>query len=963
MGIMLCIIFFLSGASALIFEAIWFQLSGLTFGNSVWAASIVLSSFMGGLALGNGITVFFGYKIKSLVRFYAILEIIIAISGLSLVLVFPFLTKLFVPIFRLFLDQVLILNIFRAATAILLMLVPATAMGMTLPILVKALYNEKPNFGKILGTLYGVNTLGAMVGVILCDIFLIKWFGIRGTGVFASIINLFIGAIAIWLSKANAVLNIETNEETTFSNLSSISGKSARILGASFFSGFTLLGLEVIWFRFMIQFFNSFSWNFAIMLAVVLAGISIGGLVISKWYELREDAHNFLQPILMLNGILLLLLYCNFDWILNIIDNIHQEYIRVTYASFFLIFPVSFFSGIVFTMIGKVMHSRVKSVTKATGLVTLANTTGGMIGALVSGYFLIPVMGIENSFFAYAIIYGLTAILVSDFRLFVSTQRKISVFRVITIGIAAFLIFALVFFPFGLMERYYSHFSYSSYTAIGENRIAYREGITETIQYLEKDILDESYFNRLVTNSHSMATTNLGSRRYMGLFAYLPIALNPEVKNALLICFGCGVTAKALTDTKRLKNIDIVDISKDIIDMSQVVFKNHMENPVHDPRVKVHIEDGRFFLLSTKRKYDLITAEPPPPKSNGIVNLYSQEYFQLIYDCLNKNGIVTYWLPVSQLEISETKSILKGFGNVFSNCMLFTGFGLDWMMVGIKNKEKPVDFDRFATQWHDPVVATKLHDIGIYYPEQMGALFIADINKIQDWVSNSLPLVDNFPRRLTKSVAYDYNKGKNVPHNNTINVYWDFMDPAISQKCFAESRQIKKIWPEALFQRTKENFNDRGILDSIFRYNWNYEKLHTCIQTPSLNKYIPWVFRSDHKAQTIISRVFHKKQLTPRELSKIYPHLAAWAVMKKDYSLAEKYLRIGMKMNKHTSKELIQLRMYLLYLDGDIKGAKKIGTEYLNQDSAGKKERREEIKVFWDELERLFDTRPLDSGV
>ena len=135
----------------------------------------------------------------------------------------------------------------------------------------------------------------------------------------------------------------------------------------------------------------------------------------------------------------------------------------------------------------------------------------------------------------------------------------------------------------------------------------------------------------MVTNAYSMSATSLKAKRYMKYFIYLPVAIHHNPKTALLIGFGCGMTAKALTDTKSLQDIQILDISKDVIEMSNVIFPLTEENPVFDPRATVHIEDGRFFLLTSERKFDIITAEPPPPKTAGIVNLYTQEYFQLLY--------------------------------------------------------------------------------------------------------------------------------------------------------------------------------------------------------------------------------------------------------------------------------------------------------------------------------------------
>ena len=149
------------------------------------------------------------------------------------------------------------------------------------------------------------------------------------------------------------------------------------------------------------------------------------------------------------------------------------------------------------------------------------------------------------------------------------------------------------------------------------------------------------------------------------MYVYLPIALQKSSKNAALIGFGTGMTAKSLVDTKSFEHIAFVDISKDVFGMSKIVFPNPRENPINDPRVQRHIEDGRFFLLTTSRKYDLITGEPPPPTNRGIVSLYTQEYFQLIHDRLNEGGFVSYWLPIHSLNPEGSKSILKAFCNVF----------------------------------------------------------------------------------------------------------------------------------------------------------------------------------------------------------------------------------------------------------------------------------------------------------
>jgi hypothetical protein len=179
----------------------------------------------------------------------------------------------------------------------------------------------------------------------------------------------------------------------------------------------------------------------------------------------------------------------------------------------------------------------------------------------------------------------------------------------------------LLFFPFGSIERHFNASAEKIRDGFEWERVALREGLTDTVQYLERDFLGEPLCHRLLTNGFAMSGTTAWVKRYMQLFVYWPVAIQPNLKNALLICYGAGNTAKALTNVAGIESIDVVDISRDILEMSHVVYPVVKQNPLHDPRVQVHVEDGRFFLQTTDRRFDLITGEPPPPKAHGIVNL------------------------------------------------------------------------------------------------------------------------------------------------------------------------------------------------------------------------------------------------------------------------------------------------------------------------------------------------------
>jgi len=262
-----CLMVFLSGASALVFEMIWFRLASLSLGSSVWAASLVLASFMGGLALGNGLLALWGHRFRRPLAVYAAAEVVIAFTGLGLVVLFPHLSGILAPMFTPFLDHPALLNFLRAVTAMCLMILPATAMGATLPLLVRAWYADLPNFGRILGGIYGWNTLGAVAGVMAAEVVLVPFLGLRGSGFAAAAADLSAAFLALWADARMPKAEMAVPPKVQEDGHRKWQAKSWRFLATAFFSGLVLLALEVVWFRFLLLFVHPISWPLAVMLA------------------------------------------------------------------------------------------------------------------------------------------------------------------------------------------------------------------------------------------------------------------------------------------------------------------------------------------------------------------------------------------------------------------------------------------------------------------------------------------------------------------------------------------------------------------------------------------------------------------------------------------------------------------------------------------------------------------------
>ena len=172
----------------------------------------------------------------------------------------------------------------------------------------------------------------------------------------------------------------------------------------------------------------------------------------------------------------------------------------------------------------------------------------------------------------------------------------------------------LTAFPYRRDEQHFAN-TRQLFESLNQHLFKKIEGSANTWQLLRRDLFGEPYYYRLLTDGFSMSATNPRNQRYMRLFSYLPLALHPKSESALLIAFGCGNTADALTRAADLKRIDVVDISKDVLSLADDYRSADRSNPLRDPRVTTILQDGRFFLQASPQSYDIITGEPPPPKS------------------------------------------------------------------------------------------------------------------------------------------------------------------------------------------------------------------------------------------------------------------------------------------------------------------------------------------------------------
>ena len=749
------------------------------------------------------------------------------------------------PLFQALWNHDSALNGLRFFLSFLILLVPTTAMGLTLPVLLDDRVLRRHNFAQAIGLFYGANTLGAVAGALLGEAFLVHALGLLGTSLVAGLLNCAAAAIAWFVATRGKIDNEVETEHAAETRLEISYQLPWRLLMVSLGSGALLLCLEVVWFRFLRLYIAMSATAFSLMLAVVLAGIGVGGVVAGI---VHRRVNRLLPVLLLLSAIATLLAYVFFPG--PALQKDTGEYYldawnEIGLLSLALMFPAAFLSGILFPSIAARVQAVVGDRMNSTGITTLFNTAGAAIGPLLAGFVLLPTLGFEQSLLLCAAVYSVLALVASE-RSNWNITRPLGL---TLLALYAGVVLVIAFFPYHRDKEHLAN-ARAPFEQDAEHLVKEIEGTADTLQLLRSDFFGQPYYYRLLTNAFSMSATTAQGQRYMRLFAYLPLALRPESEDALLICYGLGATADALLRAPQLKRVEMVDTSKEVFALADYQSGPDYSNPLRALRANSFVQDGRFFLQATPRQYDIITGEPPPPKIVGAVNLYTEQFFALVKARLKENGIVTFWLPIYQLRLDEVKAILRAFHDVFPNASLWASSDEDWIMMGINGPGRKVEDTEMRRLWEDAATKTDLARIGLEYPEQLAALFLMDSGEIDRLTRGTKPLTDFFPKRLSDTPA-----DLKAIHDFT----WTYMEAAPALRRFRSSPLIERIWPDRMKASAEPFFivREERFL-SVLKEPNAFAELDFYLRRTKLRTPLFEVLRSDEFRAAIVERLAEK---------------------------------------------------------------------------------------------------------
>ena len=757
-------LFFGSGMTALIYQVIWTRLLTLTFGVTSLAVSTVLTCFFGGLALGSYYGGRWVDKRGNGFLWYGLAEIIIGLYGILFLILLQLNNSSYIAIAQILEMDFYGQSALKFILSAILLAVPTTLMGATLPILSKALAHSGQRFAKDVGGLYTANTFGAITGTLLTAFYLLPNLGIENVLLFAGIINILIGAVAIYSRRIESGKGLIGSDEVIVAHFvdegggenaaGGGSGSSVHdplpssfstllVLGFAI-SGFTGLAYEVIWTKILSFILVSTVYAFATVLAAFLSGIAAGAFVFSlitdKILSIRKLINIFalVEVLIGLTSMALIFFYnevptYEFYKTVNSTDN-WSEFLWLNFSiSFVSLFIPTFLFGATFPLVCKIYSLKMENIGSRIGDIYSVNTVGGIFGSFLTGFVLIPFIGMQNALLIICII-NIAIGLVFFFKNPLASRKKSYAYSGATLA-ALFVILPLLppNMPLTLNES----------LLVNDEVVAmYAEGPTATVLVAHRKNAKDAAVNKRLWINGNQATAayyeGLQINRFQGV---LPMVLHPDPKDVLVICFGSGTTFGTLSQFD-VNQVDNVEISRTVI-KGAPLFKVANKDVLNNPKSNIIFDDGRSYLSVTKKKYDVITEEPMHPALAGVINLYTKEYYEVAKAHLKPGGIMSQWIPLYALSVEDVRMLTATFKSVFPHTTLWIA-SADMFLIGSETKGT-MDYGRLVDRISKPHIDSLLSDVDFNSPGEIMATFLMNEDQVAEYVKGAPIITDNWP--------------------------------------------------------------------------------------------------------------------------------------------------------------------------------------------------------------------------
>ena len=751
-GILLC--FFLSGAAGLIYQVAWGKELGLIFGHTVYAIATVLAVFMAGLAAGSAWLASWRQDHPRPTLLYAWIELGVAATGALSLIGLVGVRYLYLAAHPVIGTAAPFLLLLRFLGAAIVLFIPTFLMGGTLPILIRGFTREN-ELGVRISRLYWVNTLGAVTGTLLAGFVLLPALGLRLTIAGAVLLNVLAGLIALRLSSApsEAQGTLPLPGDATHAAGETSPFPSFNFLLIAFaVVGASAIAYEVAWTRLLATTLGSSTYAFTLMLATFLAGIVIGSFLFERWFSrtgrsVSLETFSRTQTYTALAALLFLTIFQRLPAIIPpILRATHESFAGLILAQFLIsalaMLPAAIIFGFNFPAVVLLFTGGAHSQTgysAVVGRAYAANTFGAIVGAIVTGFWLVPALG---SYRVVGLIAAANLLLALALELFSRPRRVNSlVLNAAVLALVMFAGFSSVFY-----NRALASFSTVLYFQTHNGRLTPAENAATVDLPFVADGLNASiavnrtdnYFGLTTNGKVDASTADTPTQLLLG---HLGAVVDHAPQRVLVVGFGAGMTASAVARYPEVQQIDCVEIEPAVIQAAPYLEKLN-RGVLRDPRLHIYLEDARNFLLTSRQQYDLIISQPSNPWIAGIATLFTDEYYAAVRAHLTQGGRFIQWMEGYSLAPSDLRMIFATLSRHFPETTLWQISSGDLIALN-RTSTSPLKFDRMRALWNIPGLREDYEKLELRHPEGIVTYYALNDQAVRRIASGSVLNTDD----------------------------------------------------------------------------------------------------------------------------------------------------------------------------------------------------------------------------
>ena len=731
-----------SGCAALIYEVVWLQLLQLSVGSSAVSLGVLLGVFMGGMCLGSLLLPRYIGPSQHPLRVYAYLELGIGAFGILVLYGIPLLGGFYAAIAGTGSMSVIL----RAVVAGVCLLPPTVLMGATLPAIARWV-KTTPSGVSWMGYFYGGNLAGAVAGSLLAGFYLLRVYDMPTATFVAFGFNLVVAGLAL------AIARVTPYAESTEAAKPTLAAPGARLVYVAIgLSGLTALGAEVVWTRVLSLLFGATTYTFSLILAVFLVGLGIGSTLGSGAAARARNPRAALGWCQL--GLCVTIGWAAYAasgslpyWPINpsltgSADNIGFNFQLDLMRAIWVMLPAAILWGASFPLALAAIAKPGQDSGRLVGGVYAANTVGAIVGAVGTSLLLLGTVGSQAAQQAMIGIAAVSGLLMLVPPLLAQAGRQAVAGALVGVAVVGAFLIVRTVPPLPGQLVAYGRYAATWLDSSGQpvNQVIYSgEGVTAAVAVSRTPYGTLNYHNA----GKVQASSEPQDMRLQRMLGHMTTLVPENPSTVLVIGCGAGVTAGAVSIDPRVRAETIAEIEPLVPFVVSTYFAEHNFNVVANPKVTVHLDDARHYLLTTDEKFDAITSDPLDPWVKGAATLYTREFFEEVKEHLNPGGVVTLFVQLYESTEEAVKSEIATFLEAFPNGAIFAnttnGRGYDLVLLG-KLDDEPIDLERVQARLDDPAneaVTNSLREIGINSAVDLFGTYAGSVTDMAAWLADA----------------------------------------------------------------------------------------------------------------------------------------------------------------------------------------------------------------------------------